>query len=332
MVVENIERKIEDGLASASGGARRDGEVTRPIISIMLVLCAVFVPVAFVSGLTGQFYRQFGITIAASTHHLHIQLPDALARAGGDTLEAAERAAGLPFSAQSTGCWGGSSRVLQPRVRARFGALRPWCARVSPRLRGSCLRDLRRAAGVHLGHFPHRAGRLHSVARQAVSGRHRAAARRGLAGSHRKGGEADLGNRDHTPGVDHAIGFSGLSVQGFVNLSNAAVCFFPLTAVRGAHDQGSVGRRHRGRAQQEVRRHSGRDRFSRCRRRRCRVSGTPADSSSIIQDRGAHGYDELARVTNEVIARRASSMSSIPTRRTRRFRTAFRSCMPTWIG
>ncbi len=42
-------------------------EVTRPIISIMLVLCAVFVPVAFVSGLTGQFYRQFGITIAAST-------------------------------------------------------------------------------------------------------------------------------------------------------------------------------------------------------------------------------------------------------------------------
>ena len=42
-------------------------EVTRPIISIMLVLCAVFIPVAFLSGIEGQFYRQFAITIAAST-------------------------------------------------------------------------------------------------------------------------------------------------------------------------------------------------------------------------------------------------------------------------
>ena len=42
-------------------------EVSRPIIAITLVLCAVFVPVAFVSGLTGQFYRQFALTIAIST-------------------------------------------------------------------------------------------------------------------------------------------------------------------------------------------------------------------------------------------------------------------------
>src|SRR5450432_1714061 len=67
VVVENIERKIEDGLNPHAAAHAAMGEVTRPIISIMLVLCAVFVPVAFVSGLTGQFYRQFGITIAAST-------------------------------------------------------------------------------------------------------------------------------------------------------------------------------------------------------------------------------------------------------------------------
>ena len=42
-------------------------EVSRPIIAITLVLCAVFVPVAFVSGLTGEFYRQFALTIAIST-------------------------------------------------------------------------------------------------------------------------------------------------------------------------------------------------------------------------------------------------------------------------
>src|SRR3981189_2974120 len=67
VVVENIERKIEDGLNPHAAAHAALGEIPRPIISIMLVLCAVFVPVAFVSGLTGQFYRQFGITIAAST-------------------------------------------------------------------------------------------------------------------------------------------------------------------------------------------------------------------------------------------------------------------------
>ncbi|HEY0339704.1 MAG TPA: efflux RND transporter permease subunit, partial [Steroidobacteraceae bacterium] len=67
VVVENIERKIEEGLPPRQAAHAAMKEVTRPIISIMLVLCAVFVPVAFVSGLTGQFYRQFGITIAAST-------------------------------------------------------------------------------------------------------------------------------------------------------------------------------------------------------------------------------------------------------------------------
>src|SRR5258707_15264694 len=67
VVVENIERKIEQGLNPHAAAHAAMGEVTRPIISIALVLCAVFIPVAFVSGITGQFYRQFGITIAAST-------------------------------------------------------------------------------------------------------------------------------------------------------------------------------------------------------------------------------------------------------------------------
>src|ERR1700726_1668941 len=66
VVVENIERKIEQGLNPTAAAHAAMGEVTRPIISIALVLCAVFVPVAFLSGPTGQFPRQFGLTIAAS--------------------------------------------------------------------------------------------------------------------------------------------------------------------------------------------------------------------------------------------------------------------------
>ncbi|HEY7530445.1 MAG TPA: efflux RND transporter permease subunit [Gemmatimonadota bacterium] len=67
VVVENVERHIEHGLAPREASYRAMEEVSGPIIAIALVLCAVFVPIAFVSGLTGAFYRQFAITIAFST-------------------------------------------------------------------------------------------------------------------------------------------------------------------------------------------------------------------------------------------------------------------------
>jgi len=67
VVVENVERNIEAGLNPRDATLKAMREVTGPIIAIALVLCAVFVPIAFISGLTGQFYRQFALTIAFST-------------------------------------------------------------------------------------------------------------------------------------------------------------------------------------------------------------------------------------------------------------------------
>ena len=67
VVVENVERNIALGLAPVDAARRAMSEVTSPIIATALVLCAVFVPTAFISGLTGQFYKQFAITIAIST-------------------------------------------------------------------------------------------------------------------------------------------------------------------------------------------------------------------------------------------------------------------------
>src|SRR5579859_1544582 len=67
VVVENVERNIALGLAPIDAAKRAMSEVTSPIIATALVLCAVFVPTAFISGLTGQFYKQFAITIAIST-------------------------------------------------------------------------------------------------------------------------------------------------------------------------------------------------------------------------------------------------------------------------
>src|SRR5690606_39901989 len=67
VVVENVERNIARGLAPIPAAQQAMREVTSPIIATALVLTAVFVPTAFISGLTGQFYTQFALTIAIST-------------------------------------------------------------------------------------------------------------------------------------------------------------------------------------------------------------------------------------------------------------------------
>jgi multidrug efflux pump len=67
VVVENVERNIALGLTPLEAAKKAMSEVTGPIVATALVLCAVFVPTAFISGLTGQFYKQFAITIAIST-------------------------------------------------------------------------------------------------------------------------------------------------------------------------------------------------------------------------------------------------------------------------
>src|SRR3989442_2161608 len=67
VVVENVERNIALGLSPVDAAKRAMSEVTSPIVATALVLCAVFVPTAFISGLTGPFSNQFAITIAIST-------------------------------------------------------------------------------------------------------------------------------------------------------------------------------------------------------------------------------------------------------------------------
>ncbi len=67
VVVENVERNIATGLSPLEASYEAMREVSGPIIAIALTLVAVFVPLAFMSGLTGQFYKQFAMTIAIST-------------------------------------------------------------------------------------------------------------------------------------------------------------------------------------------------------------------------------------------------------------------------
>ena len=67
VVVENVERNIADGLAPREAAIKSMDEVGSALIAIALVLCAVFVPSAFITGISGQFYRQFALTIAGAT-------------------------------------------------------------------------------------------------------------------------------------------------------------------------------------------------------------------------------------------------------------------------
>lgn len=67
VVVENVQRNIEEGLAPKEASRKAMREVSGPIIAMSLVLVAVFVPTAFISGISGQFYKQFALTIAGAT-------------------------------------------------------------------------------------------------------------------------------------------------------------------------------------------------------------------------------------------------------------------------
>jgi hydrophobe/amphiphile efflux-1 (HAE1) family protein len=67
VVVENVERNLEKGLTPKEAARRSMDEVSTALVAIVLVLCAVFVPTTFLRGLSGEFYRQFAITISSAT-------------------------------------------------------------------------------------------------------------------------------------------------------------------------------------------------------------------------------------------------------------------------
>src|SRR5207249_1826310 len=67
VVLENIERLMATGLDARAATIKAMDEVTGPIVAVALVLCAVFVPCSFISGITGHFFHQFAVTIAVST-------------------------------------------------------------------------------------------------------------------------------------------------------------------------------------------------------------------------------------------------------------------------
>jgi multidrug efflux pump len=273
--------------------------VTRPIISIMFVLCAVFVPSTFLSGITGQFYRQFAVTIAASTvisTFNSLTLSPALAalllrpkHAPPDRFQRGiDAVLGKPFAVFNR-LFERTSHAYGLRVADVARWRRPILAVFVLLLAGTWLMFRIVPGGfipaqdkgylIALVQLPNAASldRTEQVVRQVS--------------------ELAL----QTPGVEHAIGFPGLSANGFANMENAALLFLPLKdfSERTGAATSAAG---------IVRTLSAK--FASIPDAYVLVVpppavqglGTTGGFKLYVQDRGGAGYNELARVTGELLA------------------------------
>jgi multidrug efflux pump len=226
VVVENVERNIEAGLSPREASYKAMEEVSGPIIAIALVLCAVFVPVAFVSGLTGQFYRQFALTIAFST---------VISAINSLTLSPALSAILLkPHGAAPDRL----TRVLDRGLGWLFGPFNRFFARSSEgygRLVGRVLRRRGAALAVYAGlvaltvfafdRVP--SGFVPTQDKQYLVGFAQLPDGATLDRTEAVVREVAEVAMDH-PGVANAVQFPGLSINGFVNLPNAGIVFLTL--------------------------------------------------------------------------------------------------------
>ena len=239
VVVENVERNIEAGLSPRDAAHKAMDEVSRPIIAIGLVLCAVFVPVAFLSGLTGEFYRQFALTIAFSTvisgiNSLtlspalsaillkpHGAPPDGLTRLLDRGLGWLFRPFNRAFSSGSNSYGGAMRRVLRKSgiALAVYAGLLALTLLGFNKVPHGFVPTQDKQYLVAFAQLPDAAtlDRTERVIRQM----------------------SEIGSKQ--PGVESAVQFPGLSINGFVNAPNAGIVFFTLKKFDERHGKAEYG-------------------------------------------------------------------------------------------
>ena len=203
-------------------------EVTGPIIAIALVLCAVFVPIAFISGLTGQFYRQFALTIAISTVisafnsltlspalgalllKSHDAPKDRLTRVMDRLFGWFFRRSTASSGARRQATVGVRRRAARSQVADRAGASTSGCSALTAfafkAVPGGFVPTQDKQYLVAFAQLPDAASldRTEAVIRRM----------------------SDIALK--TPGVKDAVAFPGLSINGFTNAPNAGIVFVPL--------------------------------------------------------------------------------------------------------
>ncbi len=239
VVVENVERNIEAGLSPRDAAHKAMDEVSRPIIAIGLVLCAVFVPVAFLSGLTGEFYRQFALTIAFSTvisaiNSLtlspalsaillkpHGAPPDRLTRWLDRGLGWLFRPFNRAFRQGSSRYGSGLTGVFRRKglVLALYAGLLALTAIGFSKTPKGFVPTQDKQYLVAFAQLPDAAtlDRTEQVIRRM----------------------SEIGSKQ--PGVENAVAFPGLSINGFVNAPNAGIVFFTLKPFDERHGKDEYG-------------------------------------------------------------------------------------------
>ncbi|MBB1303531.1 multidrug efflux RND transporter permease subunit [Pseudoalteromonas sp. SR44-8] len=229
VVVENVERNIEQGLSPLEATRVAMTEVTGPIIAIALVLCAVFIPTAFISGLSGQFYKQFALTITISTVisafnsltlspalaalllKSHDAKPDALTRLLNRLFG---RWLFAPFNRVFDRGAKGYQKLVQKLMRMSVVVVIAYVVLLGGTIKlfdavpGGFIPAQDKQYLVAIAQLPDAASidRTQDVVRQMQ--------------------EIAL----QVPGVAHTVAFPGLSVNGFTNSPNSAIVFTPLEA------------------------------------------------------------------------------------------------------
>ncbi|MBC7206540.1 MAG: multidrug efflux RND transporter permease subunit, partial [Methyloversatilis sp.] len=226
VVVENVERNIAEGLSAREATYRAMQEVSGPIIAIALTLVAVFVPLAFMTGLTGQFYKQFAMTIAISTvisafNSLtlspalaamllkgHDAKPDALTRAMNAVFGGFFARFNRFFNRSSERYGRGVSGMIQRKGAAMgvYAVLLGATVGLSWLVPGGFVPAQDKQYLISFTQLP--AGASIDRTEDVI----------------RRMGEIALAQ----PGVENAVAFPGLSINGFTNSSSAGIVFATL--------------------------------------------------------------------------------------------------------
>jgi multidrug efflux pump len=228
VVVENVERNIRNGLSPRDATYKAMEEVSGPIVAIALVLVAVFVPIAFITGLTGEFYKQFALTIAISTvisaiNSLtlspalaalllkpHGARPDALTRGMDRVLGGFFRRFNNVFERSGKGYEAGVRGVLKHKslTMGVFTVLLVVTWALFQHVPKGFIPVQDKQYLIALVQLPNAASldRTEEVVRRV----------------------AEIGRE--VPGVNSAVEFPGLSISNFTNSPNSAIIFFSLDA------------------------------------------------------------------------------------------------------
>lgn len=305
VVVENVERNIANGLTPLAATQKAMQEVTGPIVATTLVLAAVFIPTAFMSGLTGQFYKQFALTITISTFISAI-----------NSLTLSPALAALLLKDHNT-----PKDRLTRAMDKLFGAwlfipFNHFFGRLTKGY-GKIVQKIVRFAGVivviYLGLLVVTGWQFASTPTDYVPPQDK----QYLVGFTQLPNASSLERTEQvcremtrialaTPGIKHAVAFPGRSINGFTNSPNSGIVFTTLDDFSLRQDPSLTAEAIAATLNKKFADID--DGFIAI------FSPPPVQGLGTIggfrlqlQDRANYGYEELYRVTNEVIQKAAEA-------------------------